>query len=173
MNASNKIIFLYHFLMKRDRVSEAEMILYTYPKFKSQEQYGIKYNDIRYIGKWRQCQYCWVMVHLFNLFALDCNVLHLNVILVHVFALLTLLHHFLGGTCTLITVYGVFIMSKIDSKYGWGKTTGYFENNSQIPLWFGVFNLPATGAYIPFMRCLNSGGGWKGPGLILPCVTSK
>lgn len=54
MNASNKIIFLYrsyHFLMKRDRVSEAEMILYTYPKFKSQEQYGIKYNDIRYIGK--------------------------------------------------------------------------------------------------------------------------
>lgn len=132
----NKIIFLYHFLMKRDRVSEAEMILYTYPKFKSQEQYGIKYNDIRYIGKWRQCQYCWVMVHLFNLFALDCNVLHLNVILVHVFALLTLLHHFLGGTCTLITVYGVFIMSKIDSKYGWGKTTGYFENNSQIPLWF-------------------------------------
>lgn len=57
MNASNKIIFLYHFLMKRDRVSEAEMILYTYPKFKSQEQYGIKYNDIRYIGKWRQCQY--------------------------------------------------------------------------------------------------------------------
>lgn len=51
MNASNKIIFLYHFLMKRDRVSEAEMILYTYPKFRSQEQYGIKYNDIRYIGK--------------------------------------------------------------------------------------------------------------------------
>lgn len=52
MNASNKIIFLYHFLMKRDRVSGAEMILYvTYPKFKSQEQYGIKYNDIRYIGK--------------------------------------------------------------------------------------------------------------------------
>lgn len=51
MNASNKIIFLYHFLMKRDRVSEAEMIFYTYPKFKSQEQYGIKYNDIRYIGK--------------------------------------------------------------------------------------------------------------------------
>lgn len=54
----------------------------------------------------------------FNLFALDCNVLHLNVILVHVFALLTLLHHFLGGTCKLITVYGVFVMSKIDSKYG-------------------------------------------------------
>lgn len=38
MNASNKIIFLYHFLMKRDRVSEAEIILYTYPKFKSQER---------------------------------------------------------------------------------------------------------------------------------------
>lgn len=82
MNASNKIIFLYHFLMKRDRVSEAEMILYTYPKFRSQEQYGIKYNDIRYIGKWRQCQCCWVMVHLFNLFctwlqcliALECNI---------------------------------------------------------------------------------------------------
>lgn len=39
------------------------------------------------------------------------------------------------------------------------KLPGILKIIPKFPFDFGVFNLPATGAYIPFMRCLNSGGG--------------
>lgn len=70
------------------------------------------------------------MVYLFNFFVFDCNVLYLNVILVYVFVFLILLYYFLGGICILIIVYGVFIMLKIDLKYGWGKIIGYLNENN-------------------------------------------